>query len=221
MLDFDHTLFDTDLFFNVDVRAVFDRFGITQEVWEASSGRAIERGYSLAAHAHELRKLGCNHVKFAEQTKVLQEEFSDLSRYVYADVVENLRRARNRGWELALVSFGDANWQQHKLVASGLAEWFGEHAFFTATHGSKAEVIERQFYEYEHVVFVDNRGAELDAIKARASRTLTYHICRVPERCMSWQLESERVRYLEARRIFQAGAQLNHTLCTTLNQVEL
>ncbi len=55
-LDFDHTLFNTDQFFHLDVRAAFLRFGIDATDWEQSYSAVWLAGYSLDKHAEEVSR---------------------------------------------------------------------------------------------------------------------------------------------------------------------
>ncbi|MGH7429966.1 MAG: hypothetical protein ACREJ4_16645, partial [Candidatus Methylomirabilaceae bacterium] len=46
LLDFDHTLFDTDRFFWIDLGSAFARFGVPADVWERSYDAIWPSGYS-------------------------------------------------------------------------------------------------------------------------------------------------------------------------------
>ena len=86
-LDFDHTLFNTDEFFHVDVRNAFLRFGVKSEWWEQSYEKAWQTGYNLEKHTEESFRLSGNRLPLEEMRRVLQSSFSDLKCYLFPDVI--------------------------------------------------------------------------------------------------------------------------------------
>lgn len=224
VLDFDSTLFDTDKFFNVDMRAAFACFGLDAAAWEETSARAIERGYTLARHCEEAARYSSEHaIPFLENEarKVLRREFSSLKQYVYDDVTERLKQFLSRGCKLVLVSFGAPSWQRYKVRASGLERYFNVMKF-TRAHGTKVDVIESICDVHTRVVFVDDRGPELDSVLDRLPYVETYHINRIPiQRRRATGEEEDRLRYLFARRNAELSSRHTHRLCSTLYDVTL
>ena len=223
VFDLDHTLLDTDLLFNVDLRTALARFAPqTDEIWDQSTREAVRDEYSLERHIRALVAC-CERGAFSEEKcrADLAREFANLQRYLYEDVERNLVRAKNCGWELALLSFGNPPWQNHKVVGSGLARWFGDKVFFTATHGTKADVLAQEFADCQNLMFVDNRGPELDRVQEKMPHVATYHICRVPPEMSAGKTPEGALRYLEARAIEAMGSACNHIRCTTLDSLSL
>jgi len=102
LLDFDHTLFDTDRFFWVDLKSAFARFGVPNDAWEKSYEAIWPLGYSLAKHLDELERLGVIAGQDIGRTMLatLEADFSDLRPYLFPDVPAFLKAARQRGFDL-------------------------------------------------------------------------------------------------------------------------
>src|SRR2546422_4826332 len=72
-LDFDHTLFNTDEFFHVDVRNAFLRLEIDAAYWEQSYAAVWPTGYTLEKHAEEVYlRSGSKLPRSEEHTSELQ-----------------------------------------------------------------------------------------------------------------------------------------------------
>ncbi len=216
-LDFDHTLFNTDEFFHVDVRNAFLRFGIDAADWEQSYAAVWPTGYSLEKHAAEVaRRLG-GRLPIEAMKRVLRDSFSDLSPYVFSDVVPFLQRARKSGAPLYLLSFGDPEWQRYKASASHLSGYFDD-MFLTSTEGAKADLVSKRAKGMSQpVAVVDNNPDELDSIKDLAPETRTYWMNRVPDHLRVPGDELSRRKFLEARRYAEKTPRHQHTPCRTLD----
>lgn len=216
VLDFDHTLFDTDRFFWVDLKAAFIRFGIPDDAWERSYAAIWPSGYSLAKHLEELTRLGTIAGPSAAQAmlKALESDFSDLRPYLFPDVPGFLGAARSQGFDLLLLSFGDPAWQSYKVRASGLTPYFTQ-IMYTPHEKGKAEILDKFASAYAELHAIDNNPADLDAMKASIPRLQTYLICRVEPSF----LEGDRFR--EAARYLTIPSRLPHRQCRNLNEVFL
>lgn len=216
LLDFDHTLFDTDRFFWVDLKSAFARFGIPDDAWEKSYEAIWPSGYSLQKHLEALSRLGAiasDPVASAMQ-ETLERTFSDLHPYLFPDVVEFLNAARHRGFELILLSFGDPAWQSYKVRASGLIPYFTQ-IVYTPNEKGKAGMLDTLASAYAELYAVDNNPADLDAMKASIPRLQTYLICRVEPSVLDGD------RFREAARYLTIPSRLPHRRCRSLNEVSL
>lgn len=216
LLDFDHTLFDTDRFFWVDLKAAFGQFGVSDDAWEKSYATIWPSGYSLAKHVEELSRLGAiASVSVASAMHAtLERTFSDLRSYLFPDVVEFLNAARDRKFDLILLSFGDPTWQGYKVQASGLAPYFTQ-IVYTSDEKGKAGMLNTIASAYAELCAVDNNPADLDAMKASIPRLQTYLICRVEPSA----IEGDRFR--EAARYLTIPSRLPHRHCRSLHEVSL
>lgn len=222
LLDFDHTLFDTDRFFWVDLKSSFTRFGVPDDAWESSYEAIWPSGYSLAKHLDGLARLGAIRGPDIRKTMLaaFDAAFSDLRRYLFPDVPGFLKTARERGFDLILLSFGDPAWQSYKVQACGIALLFGKIVYTAKAHG-KAEMVEEIGSRYRSLYAIDNNPADLDAMKASNSHLQTHLICRVDP----WSVEGAdpkvRDRFREAARYLTVPSHLPHHRCRSLDEVSL
>jgi len=221
LLDFDHTLFDTDRFFWVDVQAAFARWAIDATLWEASYAEVWPTGYSLDKHLDLLaRKGGVADAAVADMRRILHESFGDLRAYLFPDVEPFLKRLQAAQIPCFLVSFGDSAWQTAKVTRAGLAPFFRD-IFFTGRVQSKAEVVESLAGRFTRLTVVDNDPRELDLITARRPEVETFWISRVPPEALSGSDAALRERFREARNYATLPAEFPHRRVSTLDEVPL
>lgn len=222
LLDFDHTLFDTDRFFWVDLKSAVARFGVPDDTWEKSYEAIWPSGYSLAKHLEELTRLGAIVSPSAAQAMLaaLTATFSDLRPYLFPDVLRFLDAAHRRGFDLILLSFGDPAWQSYKVQASGLTPYF-KKIVCTPHQEGKAEMLDELGLAYAELYAIDNNPTELDAMKARHPRLQTYLICRVELSALEGADPLVRDRFREAARYPTIPCLLTHHRCRSLNEVSL
>ena len=220
LLDFDHTLFDTDRFFWVDLRSAFARFRVPEDAWEKSYVTIWPSGYSLAKHLDELNRLGAisGPAMGATMLAALDSAFSDLSRYLFPDVLRFLNAARHRGFDLILLSFGDPAWQGYKVRASGLLRYF-QDVVYTAKQEGKAALLDDIGLRYGELHAIDNNPADLDAMKARNPRLQTHLLCRVDPSAIQGTNLALRDRFREAARYLSIPSRLPHYRCCSLDEV--
>jgi len=217
-LDFDHTLFHTDEFFHVDLRAAFLRLGIDAADWEQSYAAVQATGYTLEKHVEEVSCRSGKRLPLEEMKRILQDSFSDLRRYLFPDVVPFLQQAKKNGVHLYLLSFGSPEWQRYKVSASDLGGYFDD-IFFLPVEGGKAGLIEEQVERVERTVVVDNNPSELDLIKDRAPEIRTYCMNRVPDGMRFPTDHLSSLKYLEARSYLEKTPRHSHIRCRGLEGI--
>lgn len=221
LLDFDHTLFDTDRFFWVDIRKAFARFGIEEKAWEEAYEAVWPMGYSLERHLAALMKVKAGRRPSKEAIlSTLRDTFSDLRGYLYPDVVPFLEGARRRGFDLYLLSFGDPSWQEYKVGASGIAFYFKE-VFYTKREQAKVETVGGIVDRYDTIHAIDNDPRELNLMKVCYPQLLTHFISRVPPEAVKIDDPETRYRFREAWRYVGLPFQHPHHRVTTLVEVVL
>ncbi len=222
LLDFDHTLFDTDRFFWIDLRSAFARFGVPDDAWERSYDAIWPSGYSLAKHLDELTRVGAISKPDIRQTMLdtFNARFSDLRSYLFPDVPGFLKSASGRGFDLILVSFGDPSWQSYKVQASGIGPSFSEIRYTAAEQGKK-ELAHDLSSRYETLHAIDNNPADLDAMQARNPCLQTHLICRVPPSATDDAEATLRDRFREAAKYLAIPSRLPHQRCSSLTEVSL
>ena len=219
LLDFDHTLFDTDRFFWVDVRAAFARFAIDAKIWEESYGVVWPTGYSLDKHLEHLVRQGRVADSVAAELKgVLRERFADLRSYLFPDSEPFLKRLQREGVSCFLLSFGDPAWQAYKVTRARISGFFQE-VFFTGREQAKAEVVEALAGRFARLDMVDNDPRELDRVKARLTQINTFWISRVPAEALESPDSAVRERFREARNYATLTPEFSHRRCTILDEV--
>ena len=226
LLDFDHTLFDTDRFFWVDVRAAVARLGVDARLWEETYEAVWPAGYSIERHVEALaaRVSGPHPQQILD---VFDEEFADLRRYLFPDVLPFLQAARRAGRRLILLSFGDPAWQAFKVKESGLGSLLDEvHA--TGVEGGKAGLaaaLAGAGPAAADAVAVDNNPRELDAMRDRWPALRTYRMERVPPELAGPNLAGDggeaAYRFREARKYVGLPARHPHRTCRSLAEVAL
>jgi len=222
LLDFDHTLFDTDRFFWVDLKSAFTRFGIPDDAWESSYDAIWRSGYSLVKHFDELARVSAIRGPDLRKTMLaaFDADFSDLRPYLFPDVPGFLKAARDRGFDLILLSFGDTAWQSYKVQASGITPLFQRIVYTAKPHG-KAEMVDEIGSRYRALYAIDNNPADLDAMKARNSDLQTHLICRVETLSPEESDRKDPDRFREAARYLTIPARLPHHRCRSLDEVSL
>lgn len=222
LLDFDHTLFDTDRFFWVDLKSAFARFGVPHDAWEKSYETIWPVGYSLAKHLDELERLGVIAGQDIRRTMLntVEADFSDLRPYLFPDVPAFLEAALHKGYDLILLSFGDPAWQSYKVRASGLAPLFRK-IVYTAKQGGKGELLDDLSSSYPGLCAIDNNPADLDSMKARHSKLQTHLICRVKPSDLEGLTGLVPDRFREAARYLSIPSRLSHHRCSSLDEVPL
>lgn len=222
LLDFDHTLFDTDRFFWVDLKSAFRRFGVPDDAWEKSYEAIWPAGYALVKHLEELKRVGAIADPSAADAMLaaLDTAFADLSQYLFPDVLPFLDAARRKGCDLILLSFGDPAWQTYKVRASGLTPYF-QQIVCTAKESGKAALCAEREPQYGKLHAIDNNPAELDAMKASTPRLQTHLICRVEPSAPEGVDPLARDRFREAARYLTVPSRFPHHRCRSLDEVSL
>ncbi len=222
LLDFDHTLFDTDRLFWIDLKSAFAGFGVPDDAWEKSYEAIWPSGYSLAKHLDKLEKLGVLAGPNSSRTMLstLERAFFDLRPYLFPDVPRFLRAAREQKFDLILLSFGDPAWQSYKVRASGLAPYFRK-IVYTARQEGKAKLLDDLAVRYTELHAIDNNPADLDSMKARLPDLQTHLICRVEPSEVESPDSVACDRFREAARYLSIPSRLPHHRCHTLDEVPL
>jgi FMN phosphatase YigB (HAD superfamily) len=217
-VDFDHTLFNTDEFFHVDVRNSFLGLGIEEDLWEQSYEAIWKTGYNLEKHAEEIYHQSSSKLSYEWMQRILHDSFSDLRRYVFSDVIPFLEDTKKRGARLYLLSFGNPEWQRYKVLASRLDTYFDD-MFFIPDEGGKVRLILEYSNQTEQIVLIDNNPAELDLLKDAIPVALTYCINRVSYETFVPDDEQSQLKFLEARRYAVMPWRHQHIACRTLNGI--
>ncbi len=177
--DFDGTLLDVNKVVHQDLRAALLRFFDNDiEFYEFTYAAARSRGWTLRRHVEAARARGVK-LPLAEMEAVVRRKFSDMRRYLFHDVHAFLETAQRMGVVLALLSFGDRRWQEWKIDACGLHEFFSGRIFITEEEGRKDRVVLRHGRHMDRIIVIDDSADELDRVRELVPGAETFCIDRV------------------------------------------
>lgn len=218
-IDFDHTLFDCDLFFHVEVWDMVRALGVSRSDWERSYEAVWQSGYSLIKHIDELRGIlpigTLNRIK-----QLLDRDFLDLRRFLFADVLDFLNSIPRDRYDVHLLSFGFPEWQIYKVTGSGLVKYF-DGLFFTLSYKQrKVDKIYHLAQSYAGGIIIDNSPLELDAVYDAEMPFNTILINRVPEHYANKHKEAD-YRFCEAAKYLQAEAKHKHEIHKSLMEIAI
>jgi hypothetical protein len=216
LLDFDHTLFDTDRFVHDLYEALLqDGCTVEQSTWEETAKVEIHNGYTFEAHAKAIEKAaGVASFSHKQAELVFTKRFSNVRQYLYADVLRFLARAEAERFIPYIVSAGNPSWQEYKIEASGLGAHIpAAHRLYVTDHTPKALVIEERFGATPGALFIDNKGKELDAVREHGLPITTWFMKR--------SVSVGPGVYSETRRIAEQGSAHAHETCSSLDEVVL
>ncbi|MFA5937169.1 MAG: HAD family hydrolase [Candidatus Paceibacterota bacterium] len=223
ILDFDHTCYDTDDFLLAEIRRpMLNRFNIPVESWEKSYKEAVSRGYSLEQHLEELTKI----MKFAPCSLKDIKDFGEainFNKYLYADCMPFLKKAKEKKYRIMVLSFGEVGWQNKKVFGVGLEKIVDVIEYVIVDeNNSKAEAVKKYAGNCSRVIFVDNKGSNLDIVHNTLPNVETYLINRVPNDAMNFGNDDQiRVKYLESRRIAGRQSLFSHKHCSSFEDIIL
>lgn len=178
ILDFDDTLFDTRRFKQALI-SLFLQQGITAEQFQLTyylHGQAA--GSQLYDPYRQLKALAeYNEVSFERLKESLHNFMTDISGYVFSDVLPFLAQFRRE--DLFLVSYGQAEFLQKKVSGSKIDRFFCEAHFVTGQKGTAIETImQRHGSAYEQWVFIDDRLDQILSVRAYLPMITTIQMIR-------------------------------------------
>lgn len=180
LLDFDHTVFDTDRFFWVALRAELAKAGIDGRLWEETYERVWPGGYTLMKHLKAVAAAAG--VRASRDAALKGAALNLLTRapeWVYPDVAPFLKKCEKAGMDRYLLTFGAPSWQRQKISASRLQPLFNE-VLFAGTEAEKRAWAQRIAAEAGTLLFVDNDPRFLDEVARIVPSAKTCWISRIP-----------------------------------------
>jgi len=223
VLDFDHTCYDTDDFLLVEIRCpMLSRFDIPVDAWEQSYRRAADIGYSLEQHLEELIKIMKVVPCSVDEIKNFGEGIN-FNKYLYPDVLDFLKEAKEKGYKTMILSFGTTSWQNKKIFGAELDKIVDLIKYVTVNENkSKLESIKQYAENCSKIIYIDNKGSNLDSVKKELSQVETYLINRVPNDAMNFGGDDQiRIKYLESRKIAESKTIFTHKNCHSFKEIIL
>lgn len=169
VLDFDRTLFNDDMLI-ASLMKEFIAQGATEE--------GMLHAYAKIAVQNELwspwkwAEYTFGHVSESIRSHIdfLHKQTSSM---VYADVRPFLERIGRS--TKSILSYGDPQTQNEKIVHSGIAHYFSD---ITITQDPQKTSDFLRYSDAEHIIFVDDRGPVIDAVKGAHPRVTCIRIMR-------------------------------------------
>jgi len=221
VLDFDHTLYDTDALLMFEMRhRMLELFKIKQDIWENTYEAAVMRGYTLEVHAEEIaRALGKG--PFSGEMVAELEKSMNFSKYLYPDTTDFIKKAKEAGYKVMILSFGAESWQKKKIYATGLND-IVDVIKYTREQGGKVGVIGKYTEGCRKVMFIDNSASEIDNVRRFLPYVETYIMNRVPPVPRN-KAEEEymKMRYMESRKMSEKKPAFMHKKCKELSEVKI
>ena len=221
-LDFDHTLFNTGLFFHHDLPLALSEFGITLELWQNTAKTISSEDYLLANHIEMMGHSIGKHIPLIGVERAISQSFPDLKPYLFKDVRPFLDEAKQHSAKLYLISYGAPTWQEYKVKATGIIDYFDD-LIFSRSQQEKANLIQlNQMADSASgsMIMVDDSSFELDQSLLQNPSLKSYLLIRPelierPEhRPDHWPLQ--KVAYL-----LDTIAHPKHQVIQSLNEVKL
>ncbi|MFH1425898.1 MAG: hypothetical protein ABIG66_00480 [Candidatus Kerfeldbacteria bacterium] len=155
LVDFDYTLFNTEAMRRALI-AVLEPFGVDENTYRSTEQEAkLDGVYHLTEHVRLL--VGGD--KQGEALEKMKAVVDNAGEFLYPDALPFLKDHSEH--DVTVLSFGLPEWQERKIAGAGIDELVDE---VVATEQSKEEIVKQ--WEGEDVVFINDRGSEIDAMHA-------------------------------------------------------
>lgn len=152
-IDFDGTIFDTDKYLANAVK-IFNKHGITNEIYEETKKNIFnsEQLFNINKLTdYFIDKYNCNNKLKYEINSLLNKS------YIYSDCFECLKKLKNNGYTLYLLTFGDEENQKMKINSSNISKYFDD---IIITQKDKSELN----IDYKNSIFIDNNPYIIEKI---------------------------------------------------------
>lgn len=180
-IDFDGTLFDTDLLYK-KFGKLCNKFGVSNGDLEQARKQVVDK-YGLYSLEKILTNLEKQYIFNESFNKSFYGLFSN--EFVYADVLVALDKLVKKH-ELILLTYGDI-YQWHKIEASGLKKYFTS----IIVTDKKKHLLNT--IDYKNSIFIDNRVEDLENFYEGGAREV-YRIRRKSDKYSSINLNIKQIK---------------------------
>jgi FMN phosphatase YigB (HAD superfamily) len=208
LVDFDRTVYDTDLLIADSLKLV-ERKGINPKEWQDSwsksyngSGVEAEQHYSIWKHLEKYKQTG------EIDSEDFLREYAELiglgSKYIFPDAVDFLKDMKMVG-ELILITYGDEKFQSWKIEGAGVGHLYDKIKMvpkLKIVPKRKAGNISELISGDERAVFVDDWAEEIDEMKEYHPQVVSVHIRRPGTKHSA---EDSKLADFEAQDLKEAG----------------
>ena len=161
-LDFDRTLFDTNTFLD-EIYKLINKYDISKNIFEESKIKLKEKGFNIYWILNEVKKK-CHFDKeiYDEINELMKNSFI----FIYADVIDFLKKLKEKHYEIILLTKGNKEFQQRKIDYSKVKDYFDD-IIITLKHKGDLEI------DYQ-AIFIDDCEKELLSIMKNNPKRLIY-----------------------------------------------
>lgn len=185
-VDFDNTIFDTRHQFLDDFFEVFEKYGVSREVFEETlphfSKTALQKGkcYSPREHIKTIKKTtgqNINEKSFLQEMTIFLE---DLEKYVFEDFYAFVNQYDKE--DLIILLYGDYDFQKQKIIGSGVEQFFVDTII---TQGNKAKEIKKYMQNFPNAdaILIDDKSEYFESVKKILFDTKTVHVVKDDNKC--------------------------------------
>lgn len=160
IFDFDHTVFDMTAMHQSIVDAIKE-LGINEEQYRHCYNDVTNwKIFTVDSISQRLNRV--LKVSSEDVSKAFHVVAEEALLYVYDDVDEHFQKLKAEGHKLYLLSWGDKDWQHKKIEHSGLMKHCED---IMTVQEVKADYLSKNHEQHECLVLIDDKPAELKAIK--------------------------------------------------------
>lgn len=165
IFDLDYTLFDAGKFEQICLASFFDMSETEFIKYYKESFKDKGINYNTEKH---MQDLGWSQEKITEKTKEFSQWLKkEINQYLFPEAERLLRRFKEAGDKMILVSFGDKEFQKQKIFALTIAGVSPEKFFdeIIISDNKKSELEELKHLRGENILLVNDKIKELVELK--------------------------------------------------------
>lgn len=155
IIDLDHTLFDATTFKATLAESVL-KYGVSQDIFFQTYAQirksSKDSEYSPQRHLAVLAKIIKLDKTLAK--KSINEVVSKSRKYLYSDALMFLKKISSLGVPFILLSYGDRDFQQKKILACGIKKYFTEIKIVQKSKNSATRKLAKKYGD--NLIFIND-----------------------------------------------------------------
>ena len=152
-IDFDRTLFDTDLFLN-DLENVLELSGITIDKFFDYVNKDKENGFNI----YSILNLMAKDIKVDDDVyKKIDKIIENSEHYIYSDVYDFVKKSKSSGYKIFVLTKGNDEFQLLKIRNTDLFDYL-DGVIVTLKDKGKLDL------NYQESIFIDDNPGEIESI---------------------------------------------------------
>lgn len=217
-VDLDHTMLDTDGIFYGALWETVSEMGVSSAQWDALYCLFGSHGMQFFEACTQLTAIGLERSVVRNVTCAVRKRFSDLSSFVFSDVIPFIQRVRTQEGRVIVVTRGNIRWQRTKIRATSLERSVDTVLTVEGEHG-KSYAIARDLPVGARALFIDNNHAELEEVMTNMPHIAAWAVNRVPKSAM--EPESAEAKRWRKARAYALGLSGDYPRAASLEEIVL